>query len=68
MSNLRVVEKRVVEGLWVVTTLSELEVDDVFRMFEKAGEPVEGLWIVRETPIQFEGVWGVIAEPLGEDQ
>lgn len=68
MSDMRVVEKRIAENVWVVTTLRELEINDVFRLFEKTGEPVEGLWIIRETPVLQDGVWGVVAEPVEEGE
>lgn len=60
---LRIVDKQVDSG-WVRLTLKELNVSDVFRLYEPDMEPVPGLWKVLETPVEENGVWGVIVEEV----
>ena len=54
------------EGTWVAYQLENLEVDDVFRMFEPDGKPVSDgqMWIVLNNPFPVHDSWEVECEPV----
>jgi hypothetical protein len=63
MSTERIVEKQVGDG-WQRLSMKQLQVNDIFRMYEPDGELVPGMWTVLEIPVQHNGVWGVVAEEV----
>lgn len=56
-----------VGGIWDECDMQDLNVDDIFRMFEPNGDPVSlgGMWIVYGEPyLASNGIWGVSCEPI----
>jgi len=54
------------EGTWVPYQVENLIVDDVFRLFEEDGTPIEEgqMWIVTEVPESEYSSKGITCEPI----
>jgi len=54
-------------GKWVTCEMKDLQAEDIFRMFEPSGKPVQfgAKWIVNGTPYFKDGTWGVACESIG---
>lgn len=54
------------DGTWVPFEMQNLDIDDVFRLFEPDGTPVDDgqMWIVLKLPYFSDGVWGAACEPI----